>query len=350
MASRQRLERLVGRNDHLRAGVPASPLVPPDHKEWHHFCVVGSEVDAVVNLNLSGTVGPAATPGGQVARVVVLARAHGRGWHGEVETTPIRDVEARPGEVDLRVGGNTVRFQDGEFVVSVALQDHPVGMRLSLKPRTLPLIVRNDVPVGPAWVNWLVLPRLEATGTIVLGSRVYRLERAPAYHDHNWGRWRWGQDFSWQWGFGLPEDPEEPWAAVFDRTTNRARSTDLERTLALWHRGELHRMLTQTEVDVQPLGLLAPERVGLQIPRVMALLMPERTTDIPHRLVVSGAAGADRLQLVFEPEDVAQILVPNETDLGMTVINEAAGRVTLEGRVKGRTVASAGRGIFEFLV
>jgi hypothetical protein len=346
MAPQQRLEWLIGHADHFRAGVPAGPFVPPDHKEWHHFCVLGSGVDAVVNLSLSGGTGP----GAQVARVVALARERGCRWHGEVETTLTRDVEARPGDVNLRMGSNTVRFQGGVFLVSVALRDHPFALRLSLRPRTVPLIARNDVPVGPAWVNWLVLPRLEATGTIVLGSRVYRLERAPAYHDHNWGRWRWGQDFSWQWGFGLPEDPEDPWAVVFDRTTNRARSTDLERTVALWHHDELHRMLTRVEVDIQPFGLLPRERVGLQIPRVMGLLTPERTTDIPQRLVVNGAAGADRLQLVFEPDDVAQILIPNETDLGMTVINEAAGRVTLEGRVKNRTVASSGRGIFEFLV
>lgn len=346
MVSGQRLERLISRNDHLRVGVPAGPLAPRDHKEWHHFCVVGPELDAVVNLSLSGDT----RPGEQVARVVVLAHEHERGWHGEVETVLIRDVEARSGGVDLRVGSNAVCLQGAAFVVSVALQDHPVGLRLRLQPRTVPLLVRNDVPVGPAWVNWLVLPRLEVTGTVVLGARVYRLERAPAYHDHNWGRWRWGQDFSWQWGFALPDDPGDPWAAVFDRTTNRARSIDLERTFALWHRGELHRVLTQTEVDIQPVGLLHPERVGLKVPRVMGLLTPERTTDIPQRLVVTGAAGADHVQLVFEPEDVAQILIPNETDLGTTVISEAAGRVTLEGRVKGRTVASSGRGIFEFLI
>jgi hypothetical protein len=350
MASRQRLERLIGHNDHFRIGVPAGPLAPRDHKEWHHFCVVGPELDLLMNLNLSGDASVGARPGEQVARVVVLALEHGRGWHGEVETVPTRDVEVRPGDVDLRVGSSTVRFGGGVFVVSIALQDHPVALRLCLRPRTMPLLVRNDLPIGTARVNWLVLPRLEATGTIVLGASVYRLERSPAYHDHNWGRWRWGQDFSWQWGFALPDDPEDPWAVVFERTTNRARSTDLERSVTLWHRGELHRVLSQTEVDVRPLGLLPPERVGLKVPRVMGLLMPERTTDIPERLVVTGVAGGDRLQLVFEPENVAQILIPNETNLGMTVINEAAGRVTLEGRVKGVTLASSGRGIFEFLV
>jgi hypothetical protein len=349
MTSQHWLERVIRRHDHFHIGVPAGPFAPRNHKEWHHFCVVGPELDLIINFNVSERAWPYALPVEHAARVVVLARDHERSWYGDVESALIRDVEVRSGEVDLRVGSNIVRLDGEVFVVSVVLRDHPVGVRLRLQPRTVPLLVRNEVSIGPAWVNWLVLPRLEATGTIVLGQRVYRLERAPAYHDHNWGRWRWGQDFSWQWGFGLPYGPEEPWTAVFDRTTNRVGSTDLERTVALWCRGELYRVFTQTEVTVQPLGLMPLEQIGLKVPRVMALLTAERMTDIPDRLIVTAASGADRLDLIFEPEDASQILIPNETDLGMTVINEAIGRVTLDGRVKGRQVASSGRGIFEFL-
>jgi hypothetical protein len=43
------------------------------------------------------------------------------------------------------------------------------------------------------------------------------------------------------------------------------------------------------------------------------------------------------------------VVVPNETDLDSTLINQAIGRVTLEGRVDGEIVSMEGRGIFEFL-
>jgi hypothetical protein len=33
------------------------------------------------------------------------------------------------------------------------------------------------------------------------------LDRAPGYHDHNWGRWHWGQDLGWEWGCFLPPAP-----------------------------------------------------------------------------------------------------------------------------------------------
>jgi hypothetical protein len=46
---------------------------------------------------------------------------------------------------------------------------------------------------------------------------------------------------------------------------------------------------------------------------------------------------------------VAQIVVPNETDLGETIINEVVGKFQAEGRVKGEEVSFAGEGFFEFL-
>jgi hypothetical protein len=81
----------------------------------------------------------------------------------------------------------------------------------------------------------------------------------------------------------------------------------------------------------------------------MALVAPEWTTDVPRRLEVEAVSGPDHLRCQFEAQEVAQIVVPNETDLGETIINEVVGQVWAEGRVKGRPVSIAGEGFFEFL-
>ena len=56
-----------------------------------------------------------------------------------------------------------------------------------------------------------------------------------------------------------------------------------------------------------------------------------------------------RIDLIFESEDVAEVIIPNDDDLGVTIIHEVAGRVSVEGRVSGELVAFSSPSIFEFL-
>ena len=339
------LSRLIARYGHFHP-----PTVDDLHgdwyKEWYHFCILGPEAEAIVNFNLSGDTHPSATPGRQLARVILLT--HDDGWEGDVDTIPFRDARLHTGLLGLTFGHNSVRYENGTFHLSAALQNRPVTLVAQLKPTTLPLLMRSNTRIGEGKINWLVVPRLEATGTLTVGDRVHRFEGAPAYHDHNWGRWLWGHDLAWQWGFALPEAESVPWSIVFDRTTNRARTRVLELTLALWRGGKLARVFTQDEVRVRRSGYLQPEALP-KFPRVMALIAPEATGDIPHRLELTGTARGDNLHVVFAAEDLAQIVVPNETDLGVTVINEVTGRITASGKVRGERVALEGRGIFEFL-
>jgi hypothetical protein len=318
------------------------------HKEWYHFCILGESIHVIVNLSLSGDTRPAAPSGAQLARVLVMTRSVARdiAWDGDVETLPWRDVCIASNAIDARFGHNTVRFQDGSFDLSVALQDRPIALKLSLRPLALPLVMRSNACIGEGSLNWLVAPRLAASGAVTVGRSVHVLKDAPAYHDHNWGRWLWGQDFAWQWGFGLQADA--PWSAVFYRTTNRARSRVRDLSLALWKGERLQCVFAGREVQVHQSGYLSRPRVD-KYPRVMALVSPETTTDVPRHLDVIASTGGDELRCHFLAEDVAQVVIPNETDLDSTLVNEAVGRVTLEGRVEGETVSMEGKGSFEFL-
>lgn len=336
------LHRLIAAHDYLRDGVPSS--MASDHKEWHHFCVLAPDIDIVANLSL----GRDTRDGRQVGRVILMVRESGKGWDGDVDSVPARDVQARAGEIAIQVGSSTLRFGTNGYELSVCLQERPLTARLSLAPCSLPLLARTNAIIGDGRVSWLMVPRLFASGAVVVGHRVYRLDQVPAYHDHNWGHWRWGEDFAWQWGFGLPDEANGPWTVVFQRMTDRTRNTTTELMMALWRGRELHRLFHQREVDVE---MTRPVRVApaLKLPRVLGLVAPEWTSDVPERLVVNAGSGQDWARMTFVTRDLAQILVPNETDLGLTIINEVRGQVRLEGHVKGYEIVSEGEGIHEFL-
>jgi hypothetical protein len=339
------LARLIALTDHFRFPTVADAQTDR-YKEWYHFCVLGPDVQVIINLNLSSDRRLAEPHTAQVARVILLVREGA--WDGDIDTLPQRDVLLDHGQVDLYFGHNSVRFRDGVFDLSIALQNRPIALMLQLRPIALPFLLHNNVPMAEGEINWLVVPRLVCNGTITIGRKVHTLYEAPAYHDHNWGRWLWGQDFAWQWGFALPAHADIPWSMVFDCLTSRTRNQVLELSLWLWKGTTLHRFFGQREIQVRPTGYLAPARIP-KFPRVMALIAPQYTTEVPRNLHLAAMAGDDHLHGRFEAEDVAQIIIPNEIDLGVTIINEVSGHLELEGKVRSESVGMQGRAIFEVL-
>ena len=85
------------------------------------------------------------------------------------------------------------------------------------------IIVEDRLPFGSGWISWRAVPRLAVDGRLELLGHDHHLLRFSAYHDHNWGRWRWGDDAGWEWGAFLAEPPGP--AFVWSRPTNRAHTT-----------------------------------------------------------------------------------------------------------------------------
>lgn len=340
------IDRALRRADYFRRS-PAAVGGPGGHKEWMHFCVYSETIDALINVSFVDDVHTTgADPPASLARWILLTRTDG--WQGDIDTHDGAEVRVHAGRLDARLGDNEVRFRDGGYDLRGRLRDRPIAVDLRLEPVTFPSLVHNvEVEDGPP-IHWLVLPRLRASGTVTVGPRTFPVLHAPAYHDHNWGHFGWGRDFAWEWGFGLPADPAVPWSLVFVRLGDRMRTRSMMQGLMLWKGARQHRLMRDHEVEVRHEGLLRPRRL-CKIPGVMGLVSPGLATDVPQRTILTGRSGDDRIEVVFAAEDVAQVILPNDGDLGVTIINEVAGQLTLAGRVRGEPVAMTGRTIFEYL-
>jgi hypothetical protein len=181
-----------------------------------------------------------------------------------------------------------------------------------------------------------------------VGSREHRLVHATAYHDHNWGSFRWGKNFAWEWGYAAPDAPNNPFTLVFVRLCDRPHLTDLMRVMVLWRGSQQLRLFHSDEIEVWHEGFLRAKRV-FKLPRTMGLVSPGDVTDVPKRFVARACRGNDRLALEFVTQDLAQVIIPNDDDLGVTIINEVAGQVSVVGKVAGEHVEISGSSIFEFL-
>ena len=229
---------------------------------------------------------------------------------------------------------------------AVAASAHGDGGAIELELVGTPVVPAFDLsmplPFGPGWISWHVAPRLRLEGALALDGRPLELTGASGYHDHNWGRWHWGDDIGWQWGAFLA--PAPALAVVLSRGTDR-----------LHRRGEpvltLHghdRMWTFRG------GCVAVHREGwfdgplVRVPGAMAALQAgRRRPRLPTVVRVTADDGYDRLELRFEVSGAAQIIAADPHRRGYSFNHELVGRFAGHGRTGGRSWRLRGLGVFE---
>jgi hypothetical protein len=327
---------------------PASAGGRAGHKEWTHFCVLAPGVDLLVNFSLMDGVQTGTAGGAEVPRLAVLARDL-MGWVGGVARFDADDVAVDGGAIDCRFGRNRLRFVAGCYEVEIDLPEHSVAASLRFEPLVTPAMT-NSVPLGGGEsVKWLVVPHLIASGVISVAGRSHSLAGAPAYHDHNWGSFRWGGDFSWEWAVVVPPARSVPWTLVLTRLSDRAQHHVYSEGLLLW-KGDTHwRTFRGDEVEFRASGFLSRDDV-LRVPPVMWLAAPGRALDVPRAFHARGRSGRDTIELELELEDLGQIAIPSDADLhSTTVLSELLGRGRLSGRVRGEQVDLDGPAIVELI-
>ncbi|MGF1468139.1 MAG: hypothetical protein ACFCGT_18625 [Sandaracinaceae bacterium] len=335
--------RLLRRFDFNRA-----PLGPSSrgegYKEWLYFGVGSASLDIVVVF--ATTDGPRRRPVPRVCRLLLFVRDEG-GWRGWVERSTAARGRLPGGDLGAFVHRSRVTPEAGGFRLDLAPRDAPIRGTLLLEPRSLPVPLHQRPAANAPAMSWVVVPRLRASGVVEVEGTRHEIPGAPAYHDHNWGTFDFGHDFTWEWGYSLFEE-RAPWSFVMVRFADATRSRALEQTLFLWRGPKQARVLTDRSLTVRRQGRLRPDRLP-KVPGSLRLLVPGNATDVPERFEVEGALGADRVEMSFVSEQVLQLLVPDAGGFGVSRIHEVAGRVTLVGQVRGEPFRQEGRGVFEFL-
>ena len=163
--------------------------------------------------------------------------AHDQRWTGAIERFEEAELEVSADLGVLTVGGNRMTVRPDGYRVVIELPGHDIRGELDFTSMSRPFAVNNQ-PVGDGRVSWLFVPRLRADGWLRIGRQEIRFEGNVAYHDHNWGRFRWGGDFSWTWGAILPSGPDDPWSLVFQQMTDRRRLRCLYQALWVWRHDE----------------------------------------------------------------------------------------------------------------
>lgn len=332
------------RSDFLRAPVLATAR-PDGFKEWHHYVIHRPGWRLLVNFSLATEERRGRLPR-LVPRVIVIA--HDQHWTGVVERFDDTELDVSADLGTLVVGANRMTVGPDGYRVLLDLPDHEIRAALHLTPISQPFVVNNQ-PVGAGRMSWLFVPRLRADGWVRVGGREHHLDGDLAYHDHNWGRFRWGDDFGWVWGSVLPSTPEDPWSFVFLRMTDRRRLRALSQALYAWRHDERAVIFRDGAVQVRSCGLLgrAPD---CTLPPPMRLVLGGDASDVPASIEIAGTRSGDAVHVEFRPQSYARLAQPSEVCLDRSVVlSETSGTARVRGSINGEDVDIVGAGVFELL-
>ncbi|GDX80966.1 hypothetical protein LBMAG42_27770 [Deltaproteobacteria bacterium] len=315
----------------------AAPLTAPGGAlEWMHFVIVGQGLRLLVNLSLrreAGEVRP---------RVVVLLWSGGV-WSGGIHEPRMRDVEVRAGGVDAFFGASFVRSVGGDYVLHLDPADTGVAGDFVLRPEAAPLLATNLKLPDSGRFHWVSVPRLSVVSGELRLPHAVSLTGCTAYHDHNWGSFDFGGDFAWEWSFGLPASPLDPWSLMALRVSDRARHRTLVAGLAVWRDGQLWRDFRNAEVEFSRSGRWAeapPHRLPALDPDTFEALGSPPLTASWH-----GRDGSDWIDVVGSTESSAQLILPAGGRL--VVLSELPSRLRVLGSLRGRSVDCGLLGMLE---
>jgi hypothetical protein len=335
---------VLAASDFLRAPLLATAQAE-GFKEWHHFVIHGRGRRLLINFSLTSE----ATRDAELRlspRVIVIVGDPR--WTGAIERFDDSELDVSADLGDLTIGGNRMSVRRDGYQVVIHLPGQDIRGELHFTPVSRPFVVNNQ-PVGEGRMCWLFVPRLRARGWLRIGGLEHRFDDDLAYHDHNWGRFWWGDDFGWTWGTVLPNGSEDPWSLVFLQMTDRRRLRTLSQALYIWHHDEPAAIFRHAAVKTRSSGTLGLA-ADCTLPAPMRLLLDGAATGVPERIDIAASRAGDTVRAEFHPRSYARLAQPSEVCLDRSVVLcETSGTARVSGSFDGTDSDFVGDGVFEFL-
>ena len=326
-------------DDSLRPPLPTDPDAPA-YKDWLHLNIFDHATGAIGLFNTSLHGAPAAA----ASRTIGTALLHVPkiGWAGNVAVRGFDETAI--GQSSVALDRLAVAAFPDRVLVSADYPDDAFGATITALTAARSVAVEERLAFGTGWISWYVVPRLTVSGSVTTSTTTIDLGRASAYHDHNWGRWHWGDDVGWEWGAFVAEAPGP--AIVISRTTDRDHRRGGRPTLLVEQGGARRRFSGGVTLSLE--GLFdAPLR---RLPGVMAALHQDRAKPaIPLRVRVRAADGIDDIALTFTTRAAAQLIAADPFRPGYGFVHELVGSFAVRGNLAGERCDAEGLGVFEYV-
>ena len=328
--------------DHLR---PPSPIDPSanQYKDWLHLNLMHHASGAVGLINLS-IHGPPDDPRSRVVGIAAINQPGG-GWIGQAELRGFDEAAISDRTIALRNLAIAIADPGGEVLSSVIMPGDGVSVQVTGVPSAPRIVIEEQLPLGTGWIAWRATPRLALSGRMNLGEQALDLSQASGYHDHNWGRWFWGDDFGWEWACFLTPAPGPSF--VMSRTTDRSHRRRGPLTLTADH-GRSRRTLVAPHASVEYGGELEP--LARRLPGAMAALHQGRArVRLPRTARINADDGKCSIAIEYTGRSALQVITADPITSGYGFIHEIAGEFECEYKNGDGCFTGRGLAILEYV-
>lgn len=325
---------------------PPSPLDPtaPAYKDWFHLNFADPETGTIGLLNVS-LHGSPSDPRSR-AMGVVLVHSPQFGWQSHVEIMAYSGANLSESAIALRDVALAIDRPRGMIHASSIGASNRFLACLRAEAASQPIDFEQEMPLGSGWISWLLVPNLRLSGEWTIHDHRTLLKDAPAYHDHNWGRWHWGDDFGWEWGCFL-KGPSDL-SIVFARTTDRAHRSRGKPFLVA-EVGTARRCFLPDNIEVSFAGNF-DSRLH-RVPGAMAALHQEMAEPaLPGSVTIHAQQGTDELAISFVARAAAQFIAADPAVRGYSFIHQLVGEYRVSGRLRGAKFEQNSSAVFEYVM
>lgn len=304
-------------------------------REWMHFCVLHEGLLLLVNLSQARDSQSSST-------CIVMACAED--WRGSLTHV------AGPGGIWRGTWRSEIagaRCRETDDGVHLEIDGEDISLSLRMVPICSPSLA-SDLDLGfDQTLSWLVVPRWRATGHVRYSGRTSQVMGALAYHDHNWGNFRWDTNFSWEWAFALSSEAEGAWSVVVVRVGDRARHRTFLQAVFVWRGAEEVRLFRNRAIDIRSWDIFHAAGPLHTIPRGLALCVPGRATPLPGRVQWTARHRDDGIDVEIVPQCVARVVLPSAIGTAPSILHEVKVETHVKGSIGGEVIDFSAPSIME---
>jgi hypothetical protein len=309
------------------------PYSPEDWKDWYHYVMFDPVTQSrlLFNICLSGrpnrgnitttaflTV-PEQLPYQPIAS---LDRFYTYGFSDTIEW----DMQVKRHPLCINTGNFYLRIDNNKAEIDV---DHnKSGIRISINGVSVatPLYIPELAPFGKGFIGWGLIPGVDINGTISIGSKTISVTPDwHCYHDHNYGRFNWGDDVGWTWFVAsLKNSKGIKTTYVFHRSNNKAFTEVGVPFLFIYENNQLKKIFLGDSVDLKWDWSASPHMPPV-LPGAMASLFSDRNILMPQRISIKAADDKDYMYLEMIVQNAAEMILPDYRIKQYTFLKEMTG-------------------------
>jgi hypothetical protein len=315
------------------------------YKEWQHFNVFDKKTNLFLLLNFAVIGNPYDIKHGIIARIAVVKNPDNKIFCA-IEPENIDSLKFSYLSPEIKFKGISTTFKKNTYEVFLKMDTIPVVTDLQFQISSQPLTSYTK-PFGSGFLGWTVFPRMIVNGWVTIEGKEYQIKNCYGYHDHDWGRYQWGERIGWEWGI-FAEDNESGFTLLFDRRTDGIRGIIFEEILTIYQDKKLLTTFSKNNLAVKFFGNFEGKKIT--VPGLLRLIHQEASSHIPEKIIITAIKSKrEKIVISFKPESVVQIIVPNHGGDGESQLNQMLGDIKIKSSMSSVDFSNNMRGYMELV-